>query len=1100
MDASRRAHIAFQSFGDVITIKMAQLTRGEPEEQLRSPFENLITSISEVLDLHLVSTGETLLENRIGKPDYAIHNNGLLVGYVELKAPGVGADHRRFRGHNRDQFDRFSVIPNLLYTDGNEWSLYRSGARIGRLVRISGDVCSDGNHAILVSDSNAILSLLRDYLAWEPIIPIDRRGRIDLRQFALLMAPVTRMLKNDVLDALHDPASPLVHLANDWRQLLFPEASDEQFADSYAQTVSFALLLGRSEGAEPLTLESAESALNSKHSLLARALKVLTDPAAQQEISASLGIILRIVAAVPYSSLGSPEDPWTYFYEDFLSVYDPELRRNIGAYYTPVQVVSCQVSLVEKLLVQRFGKSLGFADRDVITLDPAVGTGTYLLGVVSHALQGIEVLQGSGAVPGQASELANNLVGFEIMVGPYAVAELRISRLLSDYGAQIPTNGIRVYLTDTLESPHAVPPQLPLFLQPISEQHRFALEAKCNTRVIVCIGNPPYDRHEAANPHNRARTGGWIRWGDSPDGNDALFKTFTDPVINAGFGVHVKNLYNLYVYFWRWGLWKVFESNNSSGPGVISYITSSAYLEGKAFFAMRELMRRICDEIWIIDLGGDSRSARTSENVFAIQTPVAIAIAVRNDHPNPSSPARVNYSRVEGTRAEILGQLEAITSFDDLEWVNCPDEWTSPFKPSGQGEFFQWPAITDLMPWQHSGFQLKRTWPIAPSTDILERRWRGLLASTNRAAAFKATRDRRISTQYSASFGSSTRLPTIASLPPTQPMPNVARCLYRSFDRQYLIADNRLGDFFRPVLWQIYDNERQVYFSTMLARPLSAGPAMVASAYVPDMNSFRGSCGGADIFPVYRDPREQEFNLSPDLLQVAGSAYGVDSVTGEEMIGYIYCILSCPHYTSMFTVELESREVRVPLTKSLDIFRRASGIGKALLYLHTYGERMALTDQFMSQVEEGRARCITPVSSGQDLCPDSFSYDSSNCILRVGDGEFAPVTCDTWDYEVSGLKVLQSWLGRRMRRPSGKRSSPLDDLGPACWMPAYTTELLELLWLLENTIRIHDAQSVILAEVCSSECFTSNEFTEVPAALRRPPGETDQTGLQLNIC
>lgn len=1100
MDTSHDAHLAFQGFAEAITIKMTQATRGEPEEQIRSPFENLISSISEVLGLRLVSTGETLLGNRIGKPDYAIQNNGLLVGYVELKAPGVGADHRRFRGHNRNQFDRFSVIPNLLYTDGNEWSLYRSGGRIGRLVRISGDVSIDGNNAILESDSNAILSLLRDYFSWEPIIPMDPRGRIDLRQFALLMAPVTRMLKDDVLDALNDPASPLVHLANDWRQLLFPEASDEQFADSYAQTVSFALLLGRSEGAEPLTLESAESALNSKHSLLARALKVLTDPAAQQEISASLGIVLRIVAAVPYSSLGSPEDPWTYFYEDFLSVYDPELRRNIGAYYTPVQVVSCQVSLVEKLLVQRFGKPLGFADRDVVTLDPAVGTGTYLLGVINHALQGIQGLQGSGAVPGQATELANNLIGFEIMVGPYAVAELRISRLLSDYGAQLPTSGIRVYLTDTLESPHAVPPQLPLFLRPISEQHRFALEAKTNTRVIVCIGNPPYDRHEAANPHNRARTGGWIRWGDQPSGNDALFKTFTDPVIEAGFGVHVKNLYNLYVYFWRWGLWKVFESNNSSGPGVISYITSSAYLEGKAFFGMRELMRRICDEIWIIDLGGDSRSARTSENVFAIQTPVAIAIAVRNNHPNTNIPARVNYSRVEGTRAEILGILERVTNFEDFEWVSCSDDWSSPFKPPGQGEFFQWPLITDLMPWQHSGFQLKRTWPIAPSTDILQRRWRGLLESTNRAASFKETRDRRTNTQYLESFGSTNRLPSIDSLPPTQPMSDVVRCLYRTFDRQYVIADNRLGDFFRPVLWQISDHDRQIYLSTMLARPLSAGPALVATCYVPDMNSFRGSCGGADVFPVYRDPGQAVFNLSPDLLTLVESAYGVNSISGEEMIAYIYCILSCPHYTFMFSEELETREVRVPLTKTLEIFRRASEIGKALLYVHTYGERMAPIDQLVAQVEDGRARCITPVSTGPDLCPDSFSYDSSNCILRVGDGEFAPVSCESWEYEVSGLKVLQSWLGRRMRSPSGRRSSPLDDLGPVCWIPAYTSELLELLWLLEKTIRIHNSQSEILAEVCSGECFASDEFSEVPTALRRPPGEADQPSLQLDIC
>ena len=102
--------------------------------------------------------------------------------------------------------------------------------------------------------------------------------------------------------------------------------------------------------------------------------------------------------------------------------------KDAGAYYTPVEVVRAQVRLIDDLLTNRLGKALGFADPGVITLDPAAGTGTYLLGVIDHALEKVRARQGAGSVPGQASALAGNLYGFENMVGPFAVSELRVSR------------------------------------------------------------------------------------------------------------------------------------------------------------------------------------------------------------------------------------------------------------------------------------------------------------------------------------------------------------------------------------------------------------------------------------------------------------------------------------------------------------------------------------------------------------------------------------------------------------------------------------------------------------------------------------------------
>ncbi len=290
-------HTALKVFAAAVKEKTTQIAPGQPEDQLRAPFEALLDVIGNVtLGSSVVCTGEAALSGRLGRPDYAVHVEGLLAGYVELKAPGVGANQRRFTGRNLRQFKRFSTIPNILYTDGNEWVLYRNGEQ-SRSARLSGDITREGSGAVSPQDAPVLEPLLRDFLLWEPFIPTSREGDVDLRRLAELLAPLCRMLRNDVADALTDPESPLVTLANEWRELLFPEATDAQFADAYAQTATFALLLGHSESSLPLSLQNAQNALEAQHGLLSRALEILTDPRARGEIAAPLDLLLRVIAA-----------------------------------------------------------------------------------------------------------------------------------------------------------------------------------------------------------------------------------------------------------------------------------------------------------------------------------------------------------------------------------------------------------------------------------------------------------------------------------------------------------------------------------------------------------------------------------------------------------------------------------------------------------------------------------------------------------------------------------------------------------------------------------------------------------------------------------
>ncbi len=453
-------HEALREFANAVQAKTAAPGRGQPEDQLRGPFETLLSRVGTAEGLKVVASGEAQLPAGLGCPDFAVHRDGLLTGYAELKAPGRGARKEHFKGRDREQFERFSSLPNVLYTDGTEWALYRRGDLGGSVVRFAGNVVESGGNAVAREDARSLAPLFQNFLAWAPIVPTTAGGDIDLARFAEELAPLCRLLRDEVIDALGDPALPLERLRTDWRELLFPQASNAAFADAYAQTVAFAMLLGRSLGADPLTLESAQGALLSQHSLLSRALELLTDGNIADTLDTSLCTLLRLIGALPASALSTATDPWLYFYEDFLAAYDPKLRKDAGVYYTPVEVVRTQVRLIDDLLVRRLGRRHGFADPTVSTLDPAAGTGTYLLGVIEHTLDRLAEFEGPGATRGHATELARNLHGFERIVGAYAVAELRVSQALAGAGGELLPQGTRIYLTDTLESPRAKPPQL----------------------------------------------------------------------------------------------------------------------------------------------------------------------------------------------------------------------------------------------------------------------------------------------------------------------------------------------------------------------------------------------------------------------------------------------------------------------------------------------------------------------------------------------------------------------------------------------------------------------------------------------------------------
>ena len=676
--AEERFFHSIRNFAQQLHANFSSSIPASPEDQLKRPVCELLES---VYPDDIVTRTESPVQGLGARPDIGVAHRGLTCGHIELKAPGKGANTSRFTGADRVQWNKFKALPNIIYTDGSDWVLYRSGERTGVRVTFTGDVFTDGASAVSPEDSRNLLELLTDFLLWEPIVPDQPEA------LAAMLAPLCRLLREDVETAASLEHSNIRHLFyNDWRRLFFPDADPHQFADAYAQTLTYAMLLARLSGAEHIHPEEAADTLDSGHGLLAQTLRMLGQRDARSEIETAIDMLERVIQGVDPARLSSRGDPWLYFYEDFLAAYDPKLRKDYGVYYTPPQVVGCQVRLCAEILQDRFGKPLNYADEGVTFLDPAAGTAAYPLAAMQHGLQTVTTRYGDGMTIGKASDMARNFYAFEHMVGPYAVAHLRITKLLQDADAEFPDDGIRVFLTDTLANPEADPPRHSLAERQLAEEHERARIVKRNTRILVCMGNPPYDREQrdGDETNDARRKGGWVRFG--PELTETRTMGILRDFIDGAPGVHVKNLYNDYVYFWRWALWKLFENAHVSGPGILSFITASSYLRGPGFTMMRRKMREAFDDLWILDLEGDNLGARKTENVFNIQTPVAIAIGVRYGEARPDVPAVVRYAKITGSRVEKLARLDEITRFGDVEWRECFPNWEQPFLPEGVKE------------------------------------------------------------------------------------------------------------------------------------------------------------------------------------------------------------------------------------------------------------------------------------------------------------------------------------------------------------------------------------------------------------------------------
>lgn len=1054
----------------------------EPEAQLTVPVHDLFVSLAAAAGLGSL---RLLREAQLPgvRPDFAVLVDGMPCGWIELKAPGHSLDGATWKGREKKQWALLSELDALIVTNGEEAAFYTAGEliRTAALPVIGSDAW----------DSTPLVQLLQLLTTMRPAT-ITR-----VSQLAARLAPLARLLREriEVGVAGTTVRAPLQQAWAAWRVHVHEGASGKAFANDLAQVIAYSLAIAALRGDADtnhdhrITLSEARNVLRGPNDVLAAALGPAMDvPGLLDELAPEIGAIERLASVVDPIKVAKSKDsrgePWLWFYEDFLATYDPAARKEAGVYYTPTDVVEAQVRLVDHILTDAFDKPLSFGDGKVITLDPASGSGTYPLAVLDRAAE-VAIRERGAAGPRQVAEaLASNLIAFELMPGPYAVAHLRIGQRLAELGeALTPPEHVRVYLTDTLDDPAAETLPEGLFgdMAVLAKGRSRASTVKRDQPVTVVMGNPPYARRTSASG------GGWVV---HPATGRSLFADVIEPAQQTGVIFSAQaSLYNDYVYFWRWALWKAFEQDPTR-PAVVSFITAASWLNGPAFVGLRRLARTVADEMWIIDLGGEGRGANVDENVFAIQTPVAIVTLYRKAAPTPT-PATVHYQRVHGTRHEKLSKLRTIAApaLTAGEWEVLAVNADAALLPITGGEAWSGlPALIDLFPWQQPGCKLNRAWPIAPSPATLTKRWDALLEkedSDERARYFvTGSSGRNIHTQVAG-------LQALSELQKGAPHREIVRYGYRSFDRQWTFRDPRLAKTESPALWRSV-SDKQVFLSTMTTNPLGEGPALTVTTAVPDLHHFRGSYGGKDVIPLYRDGSAHTPNVTAGLLELLSGLYE-ESVTVEDLAAYVYALLAHPGYHKMFEEALQSPGPRVPLTKNVLLFREAVELGERLLWLHTYAERYHGSSA-------GRPRRI-PAVEGQGWVTSvttipkdatTISYDATTHILHIGDGSITGVPLEVWDYSVSGMRVVERWIGSRTAKGVGRASqpktaTPLDKIRPTTWEDDWNDELLELLRVLTHTVADKPTQQDLLERIMANELITANALPQPTTAERTVP-------------
>lgn len=549
-----------------------------------------------------------------------------------------------------------------------------------------------------------------------------------------------------------------------------------------------------------------------------------------------------------------------YFYEPFLEAYDPELRKRYGVWYTPQEIVHYMVERVDTALREELGIEEGLAADNVYVLDPAAGTGSYVLEVLKRIQKTLNS-QGQGALTAHRMKKAaqERVFGFEVLPAPFVVSHLQIGLMLQNLGVALGEHSderAAVYLTNSLtgwEPMRGAKVQLPF---PEFEQERDAAqEVKQEKPILVILGNPPYDAFA----------------GVSPDEEEGLVEPYKEGLFSE-YGIRRPNLDDLYVRFLRLAERRIAEGE--PGKGVVCYISNFSYLSGASFPVMRKHLLGSFDRIWIDSLNGDSRETgkktpwgtpdpsifSTSQNKAGIRVGTAVSLFVRNaeekgkgEHAGSLDREQtIRYRQFWGTnkRQELLDSLNSSDFDSQYDFASPRKENRYSLRPSNAGaDYLSWPNPKELSKVGQFNGPIERRGQAFISIE------RESLASRVSAYLDKSVSDSQVESIYSSLMMTGNRIVGPDARKKVQSRfsyedAKIVRYPFKPLDMRYCYLENLRPVFSEPSP-QLLDQRfpgNEFFVTRDAADKAREGPPFYFSPLVCDYHSLSGE---ARHFPKY---------------------------------------------------------------------------------------------------------------------------------------------------------------------------------------------------------------------------------------------------------
>ena len=967
------------------------------EESYYKHLADFITAFSESERKKKIDVTILPKKTEAGNPDFRIWDGRQkIIGYIEAKDLGVDLD----RIEDSEQLERYlSTFPNVILTNFTEFRLYRNGERIEKISIARPFVIKKLSTVPPLENEDKLFELLERFLDFS--LPKTYTAKT----LAVELAKRTKFLKDEIVSEELKLGTKSIHGFYDaFKEFLIAGINENEFADLYSQTITYGLFAARLRAEKDFNRKLAYSYIPKSIGILRDVFKFISLEDLPQQMEVIIDDIAEVLNVADakkildqYYHEGKGSDPVLHFYETFLSVYDPKTREKRGVYYTPEPVVSFIVRSLHQILKDKFNISDGLASKNVTLLDPAGGTLGFLAKAIETAVEEFEGKYGKGAVKTfLKDQILQNYYSFELMMAPYAIGHMKMSFLLEELGYRMEDDErVKYYLTNTLEMKELDQTKFPGMSSLSTESHE-AGKVKKQVPILVVLGNPPYSGHSS-------NTGEWIS-----DVIKEYYQVDGKPLGEK----NPKWLQDDYVKFIRFSQWKIDEA----GEGVLGFITNHSYLDNPTFRGMRQSLMNSFDEIYILDLHGNSLKKEKApdgskdENVFDIQQGVAIAFFIK--HKKIKSKSIVHH--------EIYGLRE--TKYDWLNKHNIKNVKWKKLEPNSEFYLFipqdqtlqksyqAFTKITDIFPVNSVGVVTARdALTIGWNEDEIWKRIQNFARLEKELArqTYQLGKDAR---DWKVEFAQKDLIESGLS------KNHLTRILYRPFDIRYTYYTGKSRGFHCMPRGDVMRHMLEENLGLVSVRQVAEGifNHINVTSNIIESRITLSNKGIAYLFPLYLYPEtnkkdlfsehetgETKPNIKLELFEELKKNFKKE-VTPEEIFYYIYAVLYSNTYRTKYAEFLKIDFPRVPFTKDYKLFIQIGKLGKQLADLHLLKSKDL--DKTISKFQgKGNNKVEKPKYETEKVWINKEQY-------------FDGVKEEVWQYQIGGYQVCEKWLKDRKTR------------------------------------------------------------------------------------